>query len=259
MALCEEEKCMDKSETELRNGWSSYPVDVWNQQRPPDKLGDLPFWTYCAKKYGAPILDVCCGNGRISIPLAELGFEVVGVDINADFVAAARDRVSRLFAGGKSRKASFAVADVVRLDLRRQFRLAIMPDWSFQVLVTQEDQLSFLKSLHKLLVPAGAFAFNLFIPFHRQQGLVRRDSGYEWTPSPSYHNGAPRTYDPTTQIETLVESNVHHIELRHTTLAELKLLFQITGFEIVEMYGDVDRRPFTGSSSDDYTIIVKAT
>ncbi len=248
---------MDKSETVLSNGWASYPVDLWNRRRPPDMLGDFPFWKYCAEKYGSPILDLCCGNGRISIPLAESDCEVVGIDINADFVAAARDRTARLSGQGRTLSASFIVSDIVHLDLEQQLKSAIMPDWSFQALLTQEDQISFLSGLHRALLPGGAFAFNLFMPFNRQKGLIKKDGGYEWPPDPSYHKGAPRTYDPMTQIETLVESNVHPIKLRHTTLAELKLLFCITGFEIVEMYGDDDRRPFTGASTDDYTVIVK--
>jgi len=41
-------------------------------------------------------------------------------------------------------------------------------------------------------------------------------------------------------------------------LSEFKLLFQLTGFEIVEMYGDDDdMRPFTGKNDNDYTIVVK--
>lgn len=254
---------MDKSESELKNGWSSYPADVWNQRRPPDFLEDLQFWKYCAEKYGSPILDVCCGNGRISVPLGQLGHEIIGIDINAGFIATAQDRTSRLISRGEQVKVSFRLGDVVHLDLDQRFRLAIMPDWSFQVLLTQEDQLSFLKALHNVLVPGGAFAFNLFIPFHRQRfhrqsGLVEKDGGYEWPSNPSYHDGAPRTYDPVRQIETLVEWNIHPIQLRHTTLAELKLLFQITGFEIAELYGDDDRRPFTGADDNDYTIIVKS-
>ena len=106
-------------------------------------------------------------------------------------------------------------------------------------------------------LPGGAFAFNIFMPFNRQKGLVRTETGYEWPPTTSYHNGSPRTYDPVSQIETLVESNAHAIELRHTTLAEFSLLFEMTGFEIAEMFGDTDRRPFTGAPTDDYTMVAR--
>jgi hypothetical protein len=132
-----------------------------------------------------------------------------------------------------------------------------MPDWSFQVLLTPEDQLSFLRSLRASLIPGGAFAFNLFIPFYRQRGLVERDGGYEWPPDPAYHDGAARSFDPVTQIETLIEPGPHQIRLRHTTLSELGLLFEVTGFSIEELYGDVDRRPFTGAADEDYTVIAR--
>jgi len=219
--------------------------------------GDLPFWQYCAEKYGDPILDLCCGNGRIAIPLAELGYEVVGVDINPDFIALAQRQTREMAQGGRELKVTFKIQDIVSLKLGRTFQLAIMPDWSFQVLLTQEDQLSFLRRLRKHLVLAGAFAFNLFIPFYRQRGLIEKHGGYQWPPDPSYHSGASRSYDAVSQIETLVESNVHPVKLRHTNLSELKQLFRLTGFEIAELYGDVDRRPFTGNRDNDYTIIAR--
>ena len=248
---------MTRSETEQNSGWSSYPVDVWNERRPPQKLGDLQFWKYCAERFGSPILDLCCGNGRIAIPLAELGYAVVGIDVNEGFIASAQKRASDLLQSGKELAISFHAGDIVRLALNQHFRLAIMPDWSFQVLLTQEDQLSFLKALRTHLAPDGVFAFNLFIPFHRQRGLVKKEGKYEWPSNPSYHHGAPRTYDPVSQIETLVESNIHPVRLRHTSLSELTLLFKLAGFEIAEMYGDVDRRPFTGQADNDYTIVAR--
>ena len=249
---------MGASHSARHNGWSSYPATVWNQQRSPDRLGDLPFWAYCAAKHGGPILDICCGNGRIAIPLAAMGHDVVGADLNAQFLCAARDRVSALADQGQALSVSFVAADIACLPLGQRFRLAIMPDWSFQVLLTQEDQISFLACLHNALLRGGAFAFNLFMPHNRQRGLARTEDGYAWPPNPDYHDGAPRTYDPVTQIETFVESNIHPIELRHTTLAELELLFRITGFDLAELYGDVDRRPFAGASDDDYTIVARA-
>lgn len=250
---------MRLSQSGKESGWASYPVDVWNIKRPPSLIGDLPFWQYCAEKYGDPILDLCCGNGRITILLAELGYEIVGVDINREFIVSAQERLKNMVDIGCNFKVSFHVGDIVDLNLERAFKLAIMPDWSFQVLLTQDDQLSFLQRLRDHLVRDGVFAFNLFIPFHRQRGIIEKHNVYVWPPDHSYHSGAPRAFDAVSQIETMVESNLHPVKLRHTTLSELKLLFRLTGFEIVELYGDVDRRPFTGNRDDDYTIIARRT
>jgi len=253
----EEGERVGLSQSAKESGWISYPAQVWDEERPPDLVHDLPFWQYCAEKYGDPILDVCCGNGRIAIPLAKLGYEVVGVDVNPGFIASAQRRVEEVADTGHPLKVSFRVGDIVRLSLERTFRLAIMPDWAFQVLLTQEDQLSFLRALREHLMPEGAFAFTLFVPFGRQQGLIERNDKYQWPPDPSYHSGTPRTYDPVSQIETLAKPNIHPIKIRHTNLAELRLLLWQTGFEIAELYGDVDRRPFTGTSDDDYTAVAR--
>jgi len=248
---------MKSSKSAAESGWDSYPAELWDRNHPPPLSKEqLRFWLYCAETYGGPILDLCCGNGRYAIPLAERGYEVVGVDVNQGMITSAQQLARETADAGREVKASFHAGDVVNLDLGRTFRLAIMPGWSFQVLLSQEDQISFLQRVREHLLPGGAFAFNVFIPFNRQRGLVEKNGAYEWPLDPSYHSGAPRTYDPVSQIETLVESNVHPIELRHTSLSELKLLFQLTGFEIAELYGDdEDMRPFTGKGGDDYTVL----
>lgn len=251
---------IDLSKSGEESGWASYPADLWNESKPTLRPEEIRFWRYCAEKYGGPILDLCCGNGRYAIPLAKLGYEVVGVDVNQGMIAAAQRWTRQMTDEAEASRLTFHVADIVTMKLRRRFRLAIMPGWSFQVLLTQEDQLSFLRRLRAHLMPRGAYAFNLFMPFHRQHGLIEKDGVYEWPRDPSYHSGAPRTYDPVSQTESLVESNVHPIRLRHTTLSEFKLLFQLTGFEIAEIYGDdEDMRPFTGKEGDDYTIIARRT
>jgi SAM-dependent methyltransferase len=247
---------MIMSDSVVRNGWDSYPAEVWCRPRPVLDVKDIPFWVYCAREFTGPILDLCCGNGRYSIPLARLGYEVVGVDINQGMIEQARNLLTT--AEDHELKVSFQVADIVDLNLGKTFRLAVMPGWSWQVLLTQEDQVGFLSRLHDHLSPGAGFAFNVFIPFIRQQGLLESQGSYYWPPDSSYHAGSPRTYDPQTQIETLVESNIHPIRLRHTTLAEFELLFRLTGFEISEMFGDdATMRPFAVTKHNDYTIITR--
>ncbi|MFG2721708.1 class I SAM-dependent methyltransferase [Streptomyces sp. NPDC048416] len=45
---------------------------------------------------GARVLDAGCGTGRVMIRLAELGYDCVGVDLDASMLDAARERAPRL-------------------------------------------------------------------------------------------------------------------------------------------------------------------
>ena len=58
------------------------------------------------------ILDLCCGVGRIAIPLAKLGYRVVGVDISPLYVKKAREKAEENWVAGKTR---FIVGDARRL------------------------------------------------------------------------------------------------------------------------------------------------
>jgi SAM-dependent methyltransferase len=219
---------------DLDNGWTSYPVREWLRERPLDHVADLRFWLECAEEFGSPVLDVACGCGRIAVPLAYRGYDTVGVDVNQDFIAAARQYAERT-APQRPAALHFENQDIRSLDLGRQFRLAVMADWSFQVLLTREAQESFLERLHAHLLPQGAFAFNLFAPESRRL----RGS---------------RDYDPQTRIETVGQGR-SRIRLRHTSLEELRELLTRSGFRLRDLFGDVDRRPFEGKCDDDHTVV----
>jgi cyclopropane fatty-acyl-phospholipid synthase-like methyltransferase len=55
--------------------------------------------TFIAKRLhlrpGNRVLDAPCGAGRLAFPLAEMGFDVVGVDLRKSFVSRARRRFQR--------------------------------------------------------------------------------------------------------------------------------------------------------------------
>lgn len=239
---------MKESQSAWLNGWQSYPAERWNSERSVTLVHDVPFWEYCAQKYGDPILDVACGNGRVSIPLAEKGYKVTGIDLNEGLIESAKEYLTKK--DGKL-DVDFIVGDIVDFRIEKSFGLAIMPDWSFQVLLTQEDQLSFLRRLWSHLRPKGGFAFNFFIPFKRLLGAKPNNATFDMP-----QIGSSCTFDPITQVEPDRKGEVE-IKIRHTTLSELELLFRITGFKIVEKYGDIDRRPFSAKGDNDYMIITE--
>ena len=47
-----------------------------------DFVEDVPFWLRQVEKYGEPVLELACGTGRITIPIAEKRFDITGLDIS---------------------------------------------------------------------------------------------------------------------------------------------------------------------------------
>jgi SAM-dependent methyltransferase len=233
------------------NGWASYPSEKWCASRMQAVDGGL--WRHCAERYGGPILDLCCGSGAFAVGLARRGYEIVAVDFNPGMVDVARQWATR-----EKLPITVIQADITRLELPRRFRLAILPGWSWQVLLTAEEQIAFLRGVHACLEPGGALALDIFMPINRQRGLIYENGKWIWPPNPHYHNGAARSFDPLTQIEDLKESNVHPVRVRHTTLGEFDLLFQSTGFRRVELFGDsMPLRPYTGGPDCDYAMVAE--
>ena len=65
----------------------------------------------------ARVLDAGCGTGRVSIRLAELGYDVTGVDLDESMLAVARERAPRL---------RWLVGDLATLALGETFGLVLM-------------------------------------------------------------------------------------------------------------------------------------
>ena len=250
-----------KVAAETKDAWTHYSAEAWDQERGVFlDMEKHKFWTYCAERYGSPILEVACANGRWAIPLALRypDYEVVGIDINPDFIGHAQRQTDQKRAEGHELNARFHVRDMVDFDLARTFSLAIMTSYTWSVLIRHSDQIAFLQCLREHLKPGGAFAFNVFMPQHRQADIVRQEDGtYEW-PSKTVYSTQDSLYDPVTQIERPKVATPDRLPIRHTYLSEFLLLFRLTGFKLVEIYGmDNDMRPFTGRFDDDYVIVAE--
>src|SRR3954453_9020027 len=63
--------------------------------RGDDVHGEATFVTGLADP-PARVLDAGCGTGRVAIRLAELGYEVLGVDLDASMLAMAREEAPHL-------------------------------------------------------------------------------------------------------------------------------------------------------------------
>src|SRR5712692_9697906 len=55
--------------------------------------GDLPFYLELARGQGQRVLEVACGSGRVLVPLARAGFDVVGIDASPHMLVLARTKL----------------------------------------------------------------------------------------------------------------------------------------------------------------------
>jgi SAM-dependent methyltransferase len=92
---------------------------------------------------GGPILEVGCGTGRLTRPLAAIGFDVVGLDNDPEMLAWSAPRVE------------LVEADMRDFDLTARFPLVIVPYNTLQLLTTDDDQRACFASMTRHLLPDG--------------------------------------------------------------------------------------------------------
>jgi len=125
--------------------------------------GDLDLYLALATRTGGPILELAVGSGRLAVPLAEAGHEVVGVDLDPAMLDRARLRASR--SAGADRL-TFVEADLVGLRLpdAGRFGLAFIALNSLLVLPTRAAQRAALVTLADHLAPGGVAVVDIWIP-----------------------------------------------------------------------------------------------
>lgn len=121
---------------------------------------------------GTRVFDQCCGTGRLSIPLAKLGAEVVGVEQAAVYVERAR-------AAAQGVTARFEVGDAFTFVPEQPCHASINWWTSFGYLADDAANLRMLQRAFDALAPGGRFALdfpnapNLYAVF-RPHEITRR-------------------------------------------------------------------------------------
>ncbi len=127
---------------------------AWSMVKAPytqlPNLAYLPGIPQKLKQIGAKkILDLGCGSGWLSIYLNREGFQMTGVDISPQAI-----QLARSWAQQENTSIAFDVADISNLPYAPATFDAIVANSIFEHL-TYELAFSTLKTLQKLLVPAG--------------------------------------------------------------------------------------------------------
>lgn len=223
---------------------------------------DVGFFVEAATAAGSPVLEVGCGTGRVLIPTARAGVEIVGLDLSAHMLAECRRRLQEESEAVRGR-ARLVEADMRYFDLGSRFTLATIPFRPFQHLLTVEDQLSCLASIRRHLVDDGVLILDLFNP--SLDFLVNRPVGEELDEEPPFTTPDGRTVirrHKTVAIDRFQQ--VGHYELiyyvihpdgrqerlvqafpmRYLFRFEAEHLLARAGFTLEHVYADFDKNPY---------------
>ena len=145
-------------------GWDEYaPFYDWENARTLGRR-DVSFWQRLAVRAKGQVLELGCGTGRVSFPLAKAGVPLIGVDRSEGMLARAAMRRARL---GRSRKNLSKRLTLVRSDIRTlpfvdaTFSMVLAPYGILQSLLRENDLKSTLNSVFRVLAPGGTFGVDL--------------------------------------------------------------------------------------------------
>lgn len=217
---------------------------------------------------GGPVLELGCGTGRLLIPLARDGHQVVGIDLARPMLRRCAERLARLPA---SRRAAAVLlqADLRAVPLSGPFPLILCPFNAFMHLYERPDVEAALGEVRRLLAPGGTFVFDVLNPDPR---WLARDPQRRWARTRMRHpeSGEPlvyttnHLYDPMRQVafmriyyelpqqrpESLTRERVVHLAHRQFFPAELEALLHYNGFTIERREGGFEGEPFTPESTE---------
>jgi ubiquinone/menaquinone biosynthesis C-methylase UbiE len=222
-----------------------------------DVVEDIPFFLRQAKKYGEPVLELACGTGRITIPLAEQGFQITGLDINDSMLAQARRKSTE-----KGLNIEWLKSDCRDFNLNRKFNLIFIPFNTLVHLLDLKSIESCFACARRHLADQGRFIVDVFNP--RLEILIR-DSSKRY-PVAEYTDPDGRgevvitennVYEKATQINRLrwyyrfadqTDEIVQNVDMRIYYPQELDMLLHYNGFAIDAKYGNYDETPFVSTS-----------
>jgi SAM-dependent methyltransferase len=197
---------------------------------------------------GARILDLACGHGRHSIPLATRGFDVTGYDLSDVFLARARTDAET-----NGARVRWVRGDMRNLSFDSEFDAVINVFTAFGYFEDPDDDLGTLRGVRAALRPGGRFLLEILY----RDGLPARfrptsvDRAVDGTLILHEHNwdlARDVMDDAITLIRPDGRRAQYKTSVRMRTLHEMLDLMRSAGLEPERWYGGLNGAPLDLSS-----------
>ncbi|MGM0509891.1 MAG: class I SAM-dependent methyltransferase [Thermoplasmatota archaeon] len=217
---------------------------------------DILFYIDCIEKYGEPVLELACGTGRVTLPLADEGIDVTGIDTSEKMLQRAKHKAEK-----KDLNPDFIQSDMTDFSLNRTFNTILIPVNTLQVLLKVKEYEVLFNNVREHLADEGRFIFQIFNP---DLDILTRDPKEKFDIieyDDPYGRGKIQVrensrYDSPTQILHItwyyyIEEDLYKEvdwKLRILFPKEIDTLLRYNGFKVENKYGDHERNDFNDES-----------
>jgi SAM-dependent methyltransferase len=188
-----------------------------------------------------PVVELGVGTGRIAVPVASAGIDLIGVDSSSSMLDVCRSRAE---SAGVADRLDLRIGDFRDPPVTERVALVMCPFRAYLHLSDDGERLAALEAARNLLVTDGLLAFDVFAPSpedvqetHRR--WIEREPGI-WERAHWDEEGRRLTLDVRGDgIETT-------LMLAWISATEWQGLLERAGFSVEACYGWFDRSPYTG-------------
>jgi len=236
-------------------GWDDYArfYDWENAQTMGRR--DIRFWQRMAARTQGRILELGCGTGRVSVPVAKAGATLVGIDRSESMLARARKRARRSTIAGALH---LVRGDITALPFpKAHFALVAAPYGILQSLLDDAVLDGTLAAVHRVLAKGGTFGIDLVSdlpswPEYRNRTKLRGQVGRSQTRITLVESVRQVPARGLTMFDQEFierrgrESRRHAFSLafRTLTVGDLSARLERHGFRITAVLGDYDGGPW---------------
>ena len=218
---------------------------------------------------GGPVLELCCGTGRVAIPLARRGFSVTGIDISESMLSRFRDNLGRE-EPAVAERISLARGDITDFDLGKRFALIIVAFNSLLCVTRFEDQCAALAAAARHLDDNGRLAIDVMNPlalsFRSEpvpKPFVTRRNPHTGNLYTRFAAIGPMGDDQVQELfgwydeaapDGLVRRANYSLRWRPIFRGELELMLERAGLQVESIEGGHHREPFPAQSQKMFVV-----